>query len=286
MATKNATTRLTPEQLQDVFALMKRADSVELKLSVPESAHRSTLKALRIDPLDAQIRQVFFFDTPDLALNKLRHRGQGAAGAGKAERFRRQAETDRSSAAFQGDPRFPQLWGGSRCDARRLRLFGLDEGRPRQGRRPRCGGRKDSDSQDAFARAAPVLSRRMRRRDQTWTRSAPLGPIFVLKLRMVPEELKRRFVVELWLYPDGSRILELSTKSTPAEALNTAMETRGFPDLPRNRNLGGSANQDEDRARILLEGTCPETCSREGLSSASARIAVGKMTFPRKSQPF
>lgn len=71
MATKNATTRLTPEQLQEAFALMKRADSVELKLSVPESAHRSTLKALRIDPLDAQIRQVYFFDTADLALNKL-----------------------------------------------------------------------------------------------------------------------------------------------------------------------------------------------------------------------
>ena len=30
---------------------------------------RSTIRALALDPLDAQIRQVFFFDTPDLALD-------------------------------------------------------------------------------------------------------------------------------------------------------------------------------------------------------------------------
>src|SRR5262249_36499568 len=46
------------------------SDSVELKVTVPDSAHRSTLTALDIDPLDAQIRVVTFFDTPDLALNK------------------------------------------------------------------------------------------------------------------------------------------------------------------------------------------------------------------------
>ena len=41
------------------------SDSVELKLTVPES-DRARPSALEMDPLDAQIRQVFFFDTPDL----------------------------------------------------------------------------------------------------------------------------------------------------------------------------------------------------------------------------
>ena len=45
-------------------------DSVELKLTVPEVTQRSTVRALQLDPLEAQIRQVFFFDTPDLALNQ------------------------------------------------------------------------------------------------------------------------------------------------------------------------------------------------------------------------
>jgi hypothetical protein len=35
-------------------------------------------------------------------------------------------------------------------------------------------------------------------------------------------------VAELWLYPDGSRILELSTKCAPTEAFDVAAETRAF----------------------------------------------------------
>jgi hypothetical protein len=34
--------------------------------------------------------------------------------------------------------------------------------------------------------------------------------------------------VELWLYPDGSRILELSTKCRPDEALEVAAETKAY----------------------------------------------------------
>ena len=32
----------------------------------------------------------------------------------------------------------------------------------------------------------------------------------------------------MWLYPDGSRILELSTKALPNEALDVAIEVREF----------------------------------------------------------
>ena len=32
----------------------------------------------------------------------------------------------------------------------------------------------------------------------------------------------------MWLYPDGSRILELSTKCAPTEAFQVAAETRAF----------------------------------------------------------
>ena len=59
---------LTNEQLVEMLGLMKGADSVELKLTVPETDHRSAVAALDIDPLDAQVRQVVFFDTPDLRL--------------------------------------------------------------------------------------------------------------------------------------------------------------------------------------------------------------------------
>ena len=45
----------------------------------------------------------------------------------------------------------------------------------------------------------------------------PLGPIFVLKVPFTPKELAHKLVAELWLYPNGSRILELSTKCAPRE---------------------------------------------------------------------
>jgi hypothetical protein len=56
----------------------------------------------------------------------------------------------------------------------------------------------------------------------------PLGPIFVLKLRDVPAGLRRKLVTELWLYDDGSRLLELSTKCAPGEAFQVAAELRAF----------------------------------------------------------
>jgi len=59
---------MSDEQLGRLVELGKSADSVELKLTVPEAAHRSTAEALGMDPLDAQIRQVYFFDTRDLLL--------------------------------------------------------------------------------------------------------------------------------------------------------------------------------------------------------------------------
>ena len=55
-----------------------------------------------------------------------------------------------------------------------------------------------------------------------------LGPIFVLKLNFVPEEFGRKLVVELWLYPDGSRIFELSTKCAPNEAFQVGAEAKAF----------------------------------------------------------
>jgi hypothetical protein len=55
-----------------------------------------------------------------------------------------------------------------------------------------------------------------------------LGPILVLKLKFSPPELGRRMVAELWTYPDGSRILELSTRCTTTDAFQAAAETRAY----------------------------------------------------------
>jgi hypothetical protein len=55
---------------------------------------------------------------------------------------------------------------------------------------------------------------------------AVFGPIFVLKLKLAPAKFGRKVVAELWTYPDGSRVLELSTRTTPNQAFQVAAEAR------------------------------------------------------------
>jgi hypothetical protein len=55
-----------------------------------------------------------------------------------------------------------------------------------------------------------------------------LGPITAFKLKFKPPDFDRRLVAELWLYPDGTRLLELSTKTTPADAFEVAVATRAL----------------------------------------------------------
>ena len=49
-----------------------------------------------------------------------------------------------------------------------------------------------------------------------------------MKLKFEPEGYDRRLVAELWMYPDGSRVFELSTKCEPRDAFNVAAQTRVF----------------------------------------------------------
>ncbi|MET0711443.1 MAG: hypothetical protein ABWZ30_02930, partial [Jiangellaceae bacterium] len=70
MATAKQAPALSDQDLADLVALTKGADSVELKLTVPVTERSRGAAALGVDPLDAQIRQVYFFDTPELTLNK------------------------------------------------------------------------------------------------------------------------------------------------------------------------------------------------------------------------
>jgi hypothetical protein len=55
-----------------------------------------------------------------------------------------------------------------------------------------------------------------------------LGPITILKLKFTPKDFGRRMVAELWFYPDGSQILELSTKCLPGEVFEVAAEAKAF----------------------------------------------------------
>ena len=77
-ATRSTTTtstegapRLAEADIPQVLSILRQTDSVELKVTVAVDAHRATIRGMPIDPVEAQPRQVFFFDTPDLALDRV-----------------------------------------------------------------------------------------------------------------------------------------------------------------------------------------------------------------------
>jgi hypothetical protein len=64
MAATKAPPHLLSHDLEELIGLVRDADSVELKLTVPDEDRLSTTATLGIDPLAARLRQIWFFDTP------------------------------------------------------------------------------------------------------------------------------------------------------------------------------------------------------------------------------
>jgi hypothetical protein len=217
---------LSNEQIAELLALLEDSDSVELKLTVPEHDQRSAVVVLGMDPLEAQIRQVFFLDTPDLALDKLgvvaRARRIQGKGDDSVVKLRPVVPTElpadlRQQAGFRVE--VDALPGGFVCSGTLKRT--LDSGDVKKavsGERPL---RKLFSKQQRayFAEHANGVE---------LDDLSILGPIFVLKLRFTPQELGRRLVAEMWIYPDGSRVLELSTRAETKEAFQVAAEARAF----------------------------------------------------------
>jgi len=248
MAAIKAPATLSDEQVVEALALMKGADSVELKLTVPADAQRTAVKALDIDPLDAQIRQVFFFDTPDLALNAsgvvVRARRVQGKGDDTVVKLRpvvpqELPEELRLSSSFGVE--VDAMPGGFVCSG--SFKGALSEPRVRETVRGDRPVRKlFSKEQRAFyAEHAPE--------GLGLDDLSVLGPIFVLKAKHVPRELGRKVVAEVWLYPDDSRLLELSTKCEPGEAFQVAAETRAYL---AERGIDMSGEQ-ETKTRKALE---------------------------------
>jgi hypothetical protein len=219
--------RLTDEQLNEFLQLVRKVDTVELKLTIPDSNRRSAAAALDVDPLNAQIRQVFFFDTIDLTLNK----------AGVVLRARRIQGRDGDSTVKLR----PVVPDDLSPEIRKSPAFGVEvDALP--------GGYVCSGTMKGVATATAVREtaaglrpiRKLFTKEQRafYAAHAPegvelddlliLGPITVFKLKLAPRDFSYGLVVEQWNYPDGSRIVELSTKCMPNEAFQAGLEARAY----------------------------------------------------------
>jgi hypothetical protein len=239
---------LSGERLSELLGLMEGADSVELKLTVPESDQRSAVDSLQLDPLESQIRQVVFFDTPDLALNAnglvVRARRVQGRGDDSVVKLRPVVPHELPS-TLRKSPTFgvevDAMPGGFVCS-------GSLKARSKRSRvRDVLAGERPvhklftKEQRAFFADQAPE--------GQTLDDLVPLGPINILKLKFAPANYGRRLVAELWLYPDGSRILELSTRCAPPDGFQVAAEAKAFL-AERGIDLSG---EQQTKTRTTLE---------------------------------
>jgi len=215
------------EQLAGMLVLLPDVDSVELKLTVPDDFQRSAVRILGIDPLDAVLRQVAFVDTPDLRLSD----------AGVVLRARRTQRkpgdvTVKLRPAVPHD--VPEGYRGH--DGFKVELDASPAGftcscsltveaPDRRVRKMMTGDRGIHGMLDDDQRA--LLHERFPH-DVAPDDLELLGPINLIKCRFRAKGYPRRMVAELWVLPDGSRILELSTKAPPAEAFQAAAETKAI----------------------------------------------------------
>ena len=222
-----ASPTIPAERLRELLDLIGGADSVELKLTVPETEHYATARSLVLDPIEAQIRQVYFFDTPELAMN---HAGLVLRG--------RRVQGRRGDFIVKLRPVVP---GELPKRLRKSDSFNVEVDAMPGGFV--CSGTLKQSVENEAVRAiavegAPLAELLSPGQHEFLADHAPeecglddlvtLGPVLVLKLKFEPEGYERRMVAELWMYPDSSRVLELSTKCAPDEAFQVAAETRAF----------------------------------------------------------
>jgi len=238
---------ISAAKLSDLLSLLRDADSAELKATIPRADHAPTLQALQLDPLNAQIRQVFFFDTPDLQLDA----------AGVVVRARRvQGKGDDTVVKLR-----PVGPAELSPELRSHPDFGVEVDAMPHGKHVCSASFKGSTRKvrETVLAGGPYRKLFTKPQRQFFTQHAPdgveldelvvLGPIFVLKAKLSPAELGRRLVAELWLYPDGDRVLELSTKAPPAEAVQVGLEMREFL-TDKGIEIGG---EQQTKTRTALE---------------------------------
>src|SRR5688500_4117763 len=220
-------TALNDERLRELLSLIGGADSVELKATVSDLRAGATVDALGLDPLDAVLRQVYFFDTPDLRLEA----------AGVVVRARRtQGKPDDTVVKLR-----PIRPGEIAPELHAKKGFGIEvdampggfvcsasfKGKLKEAAvRPTMTG--DGRLEDLFSEGQRAFYAEHAPAGLDLSELAVLGPVHVLKLKESPARFDGDLVVEMWFYPDGSRILELSTKCEPDRAFDAAARTRAF----------------------------------------------------------
>jgi hypothetical protein len=210
--------RLPRRKLDRLLALTHQADHVELKLVVPVAAHAATCTSLGVDLSRASARKVYYLDTADLVLE--RH--------GVVARIR-SVDNKPDDSVIKLRPVDP---GDLPARLRRSKRFGVEvDAMPGRfvctGALRRRLGRNDVER--TMAKGRPLRALFSKEQLALLAAHAPahvdindlavFGPVDVRRAKVLLDGLDRVLSVERWTYPDGSSILELSTRCAAAAAV-------------------------------------------------------------------
>ena len=216
--------QLPDDELDQLLTLSVGADRVELKLTVPEPAHDATCAALGVDFARGSGRRVYYLDTEDRTL----HRHGVVVRVRSAKRRPddsviklRPVNPDGIPAALRQSKRFVVEVDGMPgsyvfSGALKARLGVHDVERAMAGRRPL----RALFTKPQLRLLAAHLSGRSGIGDLTI-----IGPVEARRLNLMPDGLGRALRAEQWTFPDGSRLLELSTRCPPGATLRVAART-------------------------------------------------------------
>jgi hypothetical protein len=234
------------EELLTMLGRMADVPSIELKMNVPAD-QRMALRGFDLDAMEGLLREVFFFDTPDLTLyrNGVVVRARRTQGADDDTVVKlRPAVPDTLSPAVRASKNLKlemDVTRGSYVVSASLK------GRRRVGAvRETVSDRRSLDrlfskeQRSFFTEHAPA--------GVGWGDLVALGPIIVVLLKFVPERFPRRATIEQWHYPGEVPLVELSTKASPQTVLQTFAE---WTDFVRGHGLTASGAQEPKTRRAL-----------------------------------
>jgi hypothetical protein len=214
------------DDLDRMFTLVEEVGTVELKFTVADASHEAVRALLGVGA--ERVRNVYYLDTPDLTLRRhgVLARVRGGQRPNDSVVKLRPIDPDAVPAALRRDDDFtvevdvtPDSFICSGALKRRLGEQAVE--RAVTGRRSlrtlfsdrqlalldgRLAGRATVDDLEAF------------------------GPVEVHRTRPRHDGPGRGLELQEWMYPDGSRLLEVSTRCASADLLRTAVDAKVFLD--------------------------------------------------------
>jgi hypothetical protein len=227
-ASRPALPSLSAKDVKKLLHLVRNSKSVEIKVSVPMTAHQRTTLSIGLDPVESEPRHVYFLDTANQTLNR----------AGIIVRARRM-RGGTADTVIKLRPIDPATIDDElrRSGAFKIEVDAMPDGTFM------CSGSYKGDATgqevlDAIDGTRKIRSLFSKAQRAFFDAHAPagtdlnslsiFGPILTLRAKHRPKEFPRGVTAELWLWQDGKHILELSTKSAPAEGFQAGVEFRAY----------------------------------------------------------